>query len=81
MCEHSYQYMGLQYANGSRKLPGSGAVRRYYAHVFFCIHCTEMKASLLEEFQQDSYTTVIDGAVPGDRKLIVPKSDRDYYSF
>lgn len=79
MCDHSYQYMGLQYADGANPLPGSGAVRRYYAHVFYCDKCLDMRAERVDGYEhENSYCKPRDGAVGGDRKLIAPSHDRTY---
>lgn len=44
MCDHKFNHMGLQYADGANNIPGGGAKRRYYAHVFFCERCLEKRA-------------------------------------
>lgn len=76
--EHDYQYMGLQYAHGNNSLPGSGAKRRYYAHVFYCRKCLHHSANTLNEYD-NSYNKVRDGAVLGEKKLIVPLDDQSRY--
>lgn len=76
-CEHKYVHMGLQYADGANKLPGSGAVRRYYAHVFFCERCLAKRADRVET-EAHNYQKVLSGSVPGDRSVIVPAHDMRY---
>lgn len=78
-CEHKFVYMGLQYAHGANPRAGTGAVNRYYAHVFFCEKCCVRRAERIEEQQpQNSYEKVRDGAIMGDPKLIAPAWDRVY---
>lgn len=43
MCEHQFSYAGIRYRDGSGNLPGGGATRRYYAHVYFCSKCMETR--------------------------------------
>lgn len=78
MCDHKYVHMGLQYADGANPLPGTGATRRYYAHVFFCERCLDKRAERVEDGNECSYYKPRDGAVLGDRSVIVPLHDRTY---
>lgn len=48
-CNHNFQYAGVRYCNGKRPLPGSGATRRYYAHVYFCANCLEMRGQSIPD--------------------------------
>lgn len=41
-CDHQFSYGGVRYYDGVNMQP-DGAFRRYYAHVYFCIKCTECK--------------------------------------
>ena len=75
-CDHSFRHMGLQYADGVNPLPGSGARRRYYAHVFFCERCLEKRAERIECGEPNSYGKPLEGAVLGDRNIIAPPHDR-----
>lgn len=77
MCDHKYVHMGLQYADGANNITGSGAKMRYYAHVFFCERCLDQRAEHLD-IRDTSYQKPRDGAVPGDRKVIVPSCDMTY---
>lgn len=79
MCDHRYTHMGLQYADGSNPLPGSGAARRYYAHVFFCERCLEQRAERIDGYSgENTYCKPRDGAVQGRRDIIVPHHDLQY---
>ena len=76
-CEHKYKHLGLQYADGDFALPGSSAVTRYYAHVFFCSKCLSYEYHPVEERERDrSYSKIREGATLGDARNIVPSYDR-----
>lgn len=81
MAEHSHDfvYQGVQFADGNNDLPGSGAKRRYYAHAYFCKSCLEMRHTLIEHMEENSYQVVRFNAAPGDPKAIVPKTDQGRY--
>ncbi len=76
-CDHKFSHMGLQYADGVKPRPGTGATQRYYAHVFFCERCLEYKSKPVAGYENEgSYFNPRDGAVRGDRDIIVPDHDR-----
>ena len=72
-CEHDFTYQGLIACNGDNLRPGSGAVNRYYAHVYFCRRCLQKRyENVPGDF--NSYEKLENGAVLGsgvDRKTIV----------
>lgn len=72
MCEHQFAYAGVRYRDGRSPLPGSGATRRYYAHVYFCTKCTETRGEPIEDGgyhpRWNSYQKVEFGASPGNAK-------------
>lgn len=67
MCEHNFQYAGVRYDQGVNPRPGSGATRRYYAHVYYCSKCTETKGEPIPDphEQWNSYMDIKFGATPG----------------
>lgn len=74
--DHKFQYAGLRYANGVYPRPGSGAVTRYYAQVYFCEKCLTTKSTSVGE--TDSYTGISKDATPGTLdECNVPKIDRN----
>jgi hypothetical protein len=74
MCDHQFSYAGVRYRNGNTSLPGSGATRRYYAHVYFCTKCTETRGEQIEDQgaygrpNWNSYQKIEFGATPGSAK-------------
>lgn len=78
-CAHSYSYVGVRYRDGMRPRPGTGATRRYYAHVYFCTKCTATRGQAIEDNYDhwNSYQKVDFGAVPGSAdECCVPARDR-----
>lgn len=79
MCEHIYNYLGVMYYDGKWPLPGTGARRRYYSHVYFCTRCAETLGKPIED-RDRSYTTYEHprfNAVPGSAvDCGVPLEDR-----
>jgi hypothetical protein len=75
-CDHKFVYAGLRYRDGKRSLPGTGATRRYYAHVYFCEKCLTTKGKSVET-TANSYLPPIAGAVIGTaEECCVDKRDR-----
>lgn len=66
-CEHSYQYAGVRFADGSHPLPGTGATRRFYAHVYFCTKCTSTRGEPIPDKygNNNSYQPLKYNATPG----------------
>ena len=66
-CEHLYSYGGMRFYDGVNPIPGSGARRRYYSHVYFCIKCTDVKGDPVvnERFRTSTYDTIKYNATPG----------------
>lgn len=78
-CEHSFAYAGVRYCNGTRTLPGTGAVQRYYAHAYFCARCLETVGVPITDKDRgwNSYQKIEFGATPGDPKCCgVPTHDQ-----
>lgn len=73
MCDHQFSYAGVRYCDGTHSLPGGGAKRRYYAHVYFCTKCTQTKGDPIEDpgYREgrgcywNSYSKPHSNAVPG----------------
>jgi hypothetical protein len=84
-CEHNFTYAGVRYCHGHRTLPGSGATRRYYAHVYFCSKCTETRGEPIEDPCPNdpvwsSYSNIQFNATPGTADQCgVSKYDRERY--
>lgn len=75
-CEHNYGYAGMRYRDGSRSLPGSGATRRYYAHIYFCSKCA-CTLGRLAPVERNSYSKIEFNATPGTaEECHVPEHDR-----
>lgn len=72
--EHDFEYQGVQYAHGHGNRPGSGAVSRYYAHVYFCRRCLEKRYERIK-VDDCSYYDVKFGASMGSTAHIVPSYD------
>jgi hypothetical protein len=82
-CAHQYSYGGVRYCDGVRLLPGGGASRRYYAHVYYCIHCTECKGDPIPDLgdyrrpRWTSYDQLQFNATPGTPAVCgVPLEDQ-----
>lgn len=78
MCEHKFTYAGVRFAHGANPRPGSGAVNRYYAHVYFCEKCLEKKSEPIKGIDDCSYFDIQFGATPGTKDECVPEYDRTY---
>lgn len=70
MCDHQFAYAGVRYRNGTTPLPGTGATRRYYAHVYFCTKCVETCGEPIDPDRQywNSYMKLEFSATPGTAK-------------
>lgn len=78
-CDHKFVYAGVRYAHGANNVPGSGAKRRYYAHVYFCERCCETKGRKAEGPEHCSYDPLLFEATPGSfDEVCVPSYDRRY---
>lgn len=76
--EHKLVYAGVRYAEGAWNIPGGGARRRYYAHVYFCERCAEERGRPIAGIEDNSYFLPRFGATPGDPDVVgVPESDRE----
>ena len=80
-CNHQYTYGGVRYYDGIRSMPGGSAFRRYYAHVYYCVKCTECKGhpimSVGNNPTWNSYSKVQFNATPGTAVLCgVPLDDQ-----
>lgn len=78
-CEHQYSYSGIRFWDGARCLPGGGATRRYYAHVYYCIKCTECRGDPIRNGfgGWNSYGPIMFNATPGSASLCgVPLEDQ-----
>lgn len=77
MCDHHHEYMGVQYAFGRNLRPGSGAVNRYDAHMFYCSKCMNFAAKpIATDRHPSSYETIPPEYTPAaDRLLVVPDYD------
>jgi hypothetical protein len=79
MCDHDFSYIGVRYSQGWNNRPGSGATNRYYAHVYMCRKCTDLKGEPIEDRHQswNSYQDILFGATPGSAEVCgVPQYDR-----
>lgn len=78
MCEHQFAYAGVRYRHGTTPLPGTGATRRYYAHVYFCAKCVETRGTPIVDGERNSYMMLEFGATPGTAKEcgVPPEDDR-----
>lgn len=79
MCDHHFQYAGVRYDHGANNLPGSGAKRRYYAHVYFCTKCTKTKGEPIPDphGHWNSYMDIKFDATPGTAAVCcVPLEDQ-----
>jgi hypothetical protein len=77
-CDHKFVYSGVRYAEGSEPLPGTGAVARYYAHVYFCERCLQERGQPIRGPHNSSYFSVQHNATPGDPDTVgVPEYDRE----
>jgi hypothetical protein len=77
-CRHEFLYAGMRYCDGANAIPGGGARRRYYAHVFFCKNCTETKGEPLTDHPPwNTYAKILFNATPGTPDQCgIPLEDR-----
>lgn len=62
-CEHDYAYTGVRFKDGLENRPGSGAKDRYYAHVFHCRKCLDVRSEQIGA-EGNTYEEVRYGATP-----------------
>lgn len=55
MCDHRYVYQGVGYCDGKEALAGGGARARYYAHIYFCERCLDLRGQPFIEKSTPSY--------------------------
>ena len=81
MCDHRYVYQGVGYCDGKWSLPGGGACTRYYAHLYFCERCLDLRGQpFIEKLKPSRHTTyhkVEFGATPVAAGIVgVPMEDQ-----
>lgn len=75
-CKHAFTYIGLQYQDGHWTLPGSGAMKTYYAHAFHCTKCCAWKHDPAN-IQANSYESRLIGSSPAPAGVdLRPATDR-----
>ena len=78
-CDHKFVYAGVRYAAGANPLPGSGARRLYYGHVYFCERCLEKRGEAIQGPEDSTYDKPRFDATPGTFDEVgVPSYDRRY---
>lgn len=85
-CEHRYAYAGVRYRDSRNPLPGTGACRRLYGHVYFYERCRERKTDMIDDPSyggRPEYTTYEKprwGATPaGPGEVPLPAHERTLY--
>lgn len=73
-CRHCWNYAGVRFFDSDEPRPGTGARRRYYAHIYNCMHCMETRGEPIPD-PYDNYNTYQEirfGATPGTREQCHP---------